>query len=77
MLFEDLEVLRESPLQWHCDCSRERFKAALTTLKRSDLEEMLQQDHGCEVRCEYCNTRYQFTEQDLKTILDFKAACGK
>lgn len=75
--FEDIEILQSQPLMWHCDCSKERFNAALTTLKREDLEQMKQEDHGCEVKCEYCNKTYTFSEEDLNTILEFKAACGK
>ena len=77
MLFDDLEILEEKPIQWHCDCSKQRFKAALTTLDRAELEKMLEEDHGCEVKCEYCNNKVQFTEDDLRSILEFKAACGK
>ena len=76
-LFDDLEVLEEKPLHWHCGCSKDRFKAALTTLQREDLQEMLENDHGCEVTCEYCSTSYHFDENDLKLILEFKAACGR
>ncbi len=76
-LFSDAEILGKQSIQWHCDCSKERFYGALTTLKRSDLEEMLEEDHGCEVKCEFCNRAYLFSEDDLKTILEFKAACGK
>lgn len=75
--FEDAEILSEQKLSWHCDCSKDRFKAALTTLERKDLEEMLKEDHGCEVKCQYCNTAYQFDEHDLNVILEFKAACGR
>lgn len=75
--FEDIEILEESSIQWHCDCSRDRFYGALTTLRREDLEEMLQEDHGCEVKCEYCNNKVQFTEEDLQHVLEFKASCGK
>ena len=77
MLFDDLEILEEKLIQWHCDCSKQRFKAALTTLDRAELEKMLEEDHGCEVKCEYCNNKVQFTEEDLRSILEFKAACGK
>ena len=76
-VFPDAEILAEKELTWHCDCSKDRFKAALTTLDRKDLEEMMKEDHGCEVKCEYCNTTYSFTEQDLQLILDFKASCGR
>lgn len=75
--FPEAEILGESELSWHCDCSKDRFKAALTTLERKDLEEMLEEDHGCEVKCQYCNSTYSFDEHDLNVILEFKAACGR
>lgn len=76
-LFDDVEILEEKEVRWHCDCSKDRFKAALTTLKEEDLLEMINEDHGCEVKCEYCNTLYQFTEEELKFILEFKKSCLK
>lgn len=76
-LFDDLEILERKPLKWHCGCSKERFFGALSTLQDKELQEMLEEDHGCEVKCEYCNTVYHFDEADLKSILEFKAACGK
>lgn len=76
-LFDDVEILEEHPVQWHCDCSKDRFKAALTTLKESDLEEMISEDHGCQVKCEYCNKTYDFSEDELKFILEFRKSCGK
>lgn len=77
MYFEDAEILEEKPVQWHCDCSKDRFKGALTTIASSDLEEMIQEDHGCEVKCEYCNQLYKFDEEELNFILEFKRSCGK
>ena len=77
VVFPNAEILSEKPLGWYCDCSKDRFKAGLSTLDKKDLEEMLHEDHGCEVKCEYCNTVYQFDEHDLNVILGFKAACGR
>ncbi|MFV0480333.1 MAG: Hsp33 family molecular chaperone HslO [Anaerorhabdus sp.] len=76
-LFDDAQVLSESEVQWSCDCSKDRFKAALSTLHHEEIADMIKEDHGCEVKCEYCNTRYQFTEEELQFILEFKEACGR
>ena len=76
-LFDEVNVLEESDLQWHCDCNKDRFKAALTTLPIEDLTEMKDDEHGCEVKCEFCNTKYNFNENDLQVIMDFKKSCGK
>lgn len=77
LCFEDAEILEEKSIQWNCDCSKDRFKAALSTITSQDLEEMIHEDHGCEVKCEYCNKTYKFNEDDLKLILEFKKSCGK
>ena len=62
----------------HNDAELSRLVSqGLVTIDKEDLEEMLHEDHGCEVKCEYCNTVYQFDEHDLNVILGFKAACGR
>ena len=75
-LFDDVEILEETSLNWKCSCSKEQFKAGLTTIALNDLEEMLL-EKTCEVKCEYCNTKYVFDENDLNVIIDFKKSCGK
>lgn len=75
--FDDCEILGEKQVQWHCDCSKDRFRAGISTLAAEDIVEMIEQDHGCEVKCEYCNTKYTFTEDELKSILEFKNSCLK
>ncbi len=76
-IFDDCEILSEQAIQWHCDCGKERFYGALSTLSAEDLTEMITEDHACEVTCEYCNSRYNFSEEELKSILEFKSSCGK
>ncbi|MCF0116079.1 MAG: Hsp33 family molecular chaperone HslO [Erysipelotrichaceae bacterium] len=76
MLFPEAVILETSPVQFKCDCSKDRFKAALTTLKMEDLMDMKENNHGCEVRCDYCNSYYQFTEEELDFIMEFKKSCS-
>ena len=76
-LFSDAKILEEKDIRYKCDCSKDRFKAGLTTIKLEDLEDILNNDKKIEVKCEYCNTKYTFNEEEIKTIMDFKKACGK
>lgn len=76
-LFEDTLILEKKEIRWHCDCNKDRFKGALSTLATDELLAMIEETHGCEVKCEYCNTKYQFTEEDLQNIVEFKRSCGK
>ncbi len=54
---------------YRCDCSRERIERALISIGRADLGEMIEEDHGAEVSCRFCDQIYQFTEEDLRALL--------
>lgn len=41
---------------------------ALITLGKDELQAMIDEDHGCEINCQFCNTKYQFDENELKAI---------
>ena len=69
MIFEDVEILDTQDLSFECDCSKEKMEEALATLHTKDLEDMIKEDHGCEITCQFCNTHYQFSEEELKEIL--------
>ncbi len=73
-LFADADILDHKPVQWHCDCSKEKFENALLTLHEKDLKEMIAEDHGAELVCQFCNEKYQFTTEELQAVLDRKLA---
>ena len=69
LLHLEPEVLHERTPQYRCDCSRERIERMLVTLGRDELADMIEKQHGAQVDCHFCNRRYEFSEDDLKTIL--------
>lgn len=68
-LFQDVEVLGMSTVNFKCDCSRERMFEALSTLKKDEIKSMIEEDHGAEMVCHFCNTPYRFTPEELGTLL--------
>lgn len=70
--FPDANILEHREVRWHCGCSREQFRASISTLHDSDLEEMIQDGKGAEIICQFCNTRYFFDTEELKEILESK-----
>ena len=42
------------------------FYERLASLPSSDLEEMKEEDHGAEITCQFCQTTYNFDENDLE-----------
>ena len=69
---EPYKRLSEEPLNFQCDCSRERFEAALMTLPKADLQAMIDEDKGAEIVCQFCGTKYQFNENDLEALINDK-----
>ena len=55
---------------YRCDCSRERIERALISIGSDELSQMIEEDHGAEVTCRFCDKIYQFTEEDLRTLMD-------
>ena len=67
---DEFKVLSEEAIGFDCDCSRERFEAALITLGKAELKAMAEEDHGAEITCQFCGNTYHFTEQDLEELIN-------
>ncbi|MFK4787277.1 Hsp33 family molecular chaperone HslO [Lactococcus petauri] len=70
-LYGELEytILAESPLAFACDCSKERFAEGLQSLGSQALTEIIEEDHGAEVLCQFCGRKYEFTEKELNDLI--------
>ncbi len=65
----DYELLETRNLDYSCNCSKERFKRGLKSLGRMEIKDILDKDKKAEIVCNFCNTKYIFTETDLEEIL--------
>lgn len=68
--FGEVEILNRKNLTFECDCSKENFMSKLATLDIKDLKE-LAMDEKINLKCEYCNTNYEITRQDLNGIINY------
>lgn len=68
LLDEHLHVLERRPVVWQCRCSQEKVEATLGGLGETALREMIEEDHGAEVTCHFCNTVYQVSEARLRAL---------
>ena len=71
-MFEGVHILSTEPVSFSCPCSKERMERALATIADADLKAMIEEDHGAEVTCNFCNEHYKFSEAELKAILEHK-----
>ena len=66
----DLKINEKLPVQYHCDCSKERVAGALATLSTKDLEDIINDGEEIEVKCYFCNSAYKFQVDELKEMID-------
>ena len=64
----DMEILSDMPVEFYCNCSRERVAKALYSIGKKEMDEMIQDGEPVEVKCHFCNTAYQFSVEDLVQI---------
>ncbi|MGM0126184.1 chaperonin [Enterococcus sp. AZ194] len=60
-----LNILETSPVQFSCDCSKDKFGAAIIALGTTEIQAMIDEDHGAEAVCSFCGNKYHYTEEDL------------
>jgi len=67
----DLKLLDYAEPVYRCDCSKERLGQVVVSLGENEIEDMIEKDKGAEITCHFCNKKYDFTEDDLKTLLEY------
>ena len=56
-------------IRYNCDCSKEKFENGLIALGKKELFSILNEDKQAEIKCQFCNKKYKFTEDELRNIL--------
>jgi molecular chaperone Hsp33 len=63
-------VVRHLTPLWECRCDHARVVRALVALGPQELHNMMTEEQGIQVRCEFCATDYAFSRQELMELLD-------
>ena len=61
--------LETTEVSYKCYCSKERVEAALISLGRKELTEIMEEGKPFPVECQFCDTIYTFTPEDIKKLL--------
>ncbi len=56
------------PAAFSCGCDRRRIERVLISLGKKELEDMIAEGREAEIGCQFCNTQYQFTVDELKEL---------
>ena len=66
----DLKILESSEVEYRCYCSRDRVERALISLGSKELEDILREQGGCEMTCQFCDAVYRFSAEELQALID-------
>ena len=61
--------LETTEVSYKCYCSRERVESALISLGRKELTEIWDEGKTFPVECQFCDTVYEFTPEDIDNLL--------
>lgn len=65
---EDVKIHESMPIQFKCKCSKERLERAIKGLGNEEIQNMIDEDHGAEATCHFCNEVYHFNESELEAL---------
>lgn len=66
----EVEILNKVEVHYHCNCNREKIENVLISLGKEELNKMIEEDEKAEVVCQFCNTKYNFSKEELINLLD-------
>ena len=61
--------METAEVSYKCYCSRDRVTGALLSLGKKELTEIMEEGKPFPVECQFCDTVYQFTPQDIAELL--------
>lgn len=56
-------------IKYECDCTKEKFEKGLISLGKNELENIIKEDGQAEVKCQFCNKKYNFNKEELEYLL--------
>lgn len=74
----DVEFVETCPVEYRCNCGRERVEEVLGTIGDGELRDMADSGEEISVSCQFCDAVYRFSPGDVERILARKrgAAAG-
>ncbi|HEY4532053.1 MAG TPA: Hsp33 family molecular chaperone HslO [Kurthia sp.] len=67
---ENVSVLDSMPVSFDCNCSKERFSAALLSLGTNEIQTLIDEEGHAETQCHFCMEVYDFSKEELEGIID-------
>lgn len=66
----NVQILDTLPIEFKCQCSKERFGSAIMSLGVQELKEMIDEDGGAEAECHFCLEKYHYNQAELEGFIN-------
>ncbi|MGN1282100.1 MAG: Hsp33 family molecular chaperone HslO [Succinivibrio sp.] len=66
---EDVKVFSQQEVLFRCLCSKARCENALSKISPQELKDLIEKDGRTSMTCQHCGTTYEFSKEELLTIL--------
>ncbi|WP_010245894.1 Hsp33 family molecular chaperone HslO [Acetivibrio cellulolyticus] len=66
----NLKIGEKAPCKYQCNCTRERMERNIMSLGKNEIMSMVEEQHGAETQCYFCNSKYQFSEKELLDLIE-------
>ncbi|MCJ1908016.1 Hsp33 family molecular chaperone HslO [Planococcus ruber] len=67
---DNVKILDDMPVNFQCQCSRDRIHNAIISLGTDEIQDMIDTDGQAEAQCHFCNENYLFTKENLEEMLE-------
>lgn len=69
---EEVRLFETQQIVFKCGCSRQRCEDSLMTLPAKEIDEILNEDDGIDIHCDYCGKHYLFDAIDIAELRNKK-----
>ena len=67
---QEPELLERRPVAYKCYCSRERVSRTIISMGKEEMQNLIEEQGGAELTCQFCDKVYRFTKEDLQELLE-------
>ncbi|ANU24708.1 Hsp33 family molecular chaperone HslO [Planococcus donghaensis] len=67
---ENVQILDKMPVNFECNCSKDRFATAILGLGEKEIQDMIDEDGMAEAQCHFCLETYHYSKEELETFIN-------
>ncbi|ANU14698.1 Chaperonin (heat shock protein 33) [Planococcus halocryophilus Or1] len=66
----NVRILDKMPVNFDCNCSKDRFATAILGLGKKEIQDMIDEDGMAEAQCHFCLETYHYSKEELETFIN-------